>query len=140
MIRNQLSESIKAATETIGYHFYEGFEYRMNEKGIHLPAIWLIPPKMSRINGRNEGEATYRVILHLMHPNQRYDEPDKNLQWDAMEQNLLKITNRIISQQGVFCIENITLTPAEFTLTKQGELSVKAEFDMRMYFNNPETE
>lgn len=32
MLRNQLSAAVKNAAENLGYAFYEGFGYRMNEK------------------------------------------------------------------------------------------------------------
>ena len=40
MLRNQLSAAVKNAAENLGYAFYEGFGYRMNEKSINFPAAW----------------------------------------------------------------------------------------------------
>ena len=54
MPRNQLSALIRKTAEKLGYHFYEGFEYRMNECALKFPAVWLSPPKTSRVEGRRE--------------------------------------------------------------------------------------
>lgn len=131
MPRNQLSALIRKISEELGYHFYEGFEYRMNECALKLPAAWLSPPKTSRIDGRRERKVTYRVVLQLMQYNRRYDESGKNRVWDELERDALRLTDRLIPQQSVFCTENISTTPAEFTLTRQGELSLRVEFDVR---------
>ena len=37
MLRNQLSAAVKNAAENLGYAFYEGFGYRMNEKKYQFP-------------------------------------------------------------------------------------------------------
>ena len=134
MLRNQLYAAVKNAAENLGYAFYEGFGYRMNEKSINFPAAWWAPPKIRSVHGRNEGFVIYRVELVLMAANRKYDEAAKNQIWDQLEEHALKIYSEIIDDQGVFCTDNITLTPAECSLTRQGELSLKAEFDVKMSF------
>lgn len=71
-----------------------------------------------------------------MRLDRRYDEQAKERQWAEMERDALAMIGRIGKQQGIFCTGNIALTPAEFSLTRQGELSMKAEFDARLYFPN----
>lgn len=134
MFRQQLSAALETAVREAGYAFYRGFEYRLNEKPLRFPAAWCAPPKMIRIDGRREGEATYRVTLHLMEKNLRYDETLKEQAWDRMERDALRIIRRAESCDEMFCAENIALTPAEFSLTVHGELSMKAEFDIRTDF------
>ncbi len=131
MPRNQLSALIRKTAEKLGYHFYEGFEYRMNECALKFPAVWLSPPKTSRVEGRRERKITYRVVLHLMQCNRKFDESAKNRVWDGLERDALRLTDRLTPQQNVFCTENISMAPAEFTLTRQGELSLRVEFDVR---------
>ena len=126
MLRNQLSAAVKNAAENLGYAFYEGFGYRMNEKSINFPAAWWAPPKIRCV--------ICRVERVLMAANRKYDEAAKNQIWDQLEEHALKIYSEIIDDQGVFCTDNITLTPAECSLTRQGELSLKAEFDVKMSF------
>ncbi len=77
MPRNQLSALIRKTAEKLGYHFYEGFEYRMNEGALKFPAVWLSPPKTSRVEGRRERKITYRVVLQLMQCNRKFDESAK---------------------------------------------------------------
>lgn len=100
------------------------------------PAVWLVPPHVVRVEGREEGEIVYRATLHLMRLDRRYDEQAKERQWAEMERDALAMIGRIGKLQGIFCTGNIALTPAEFSLTRQGELSMKAEFDARLYFPN----
>lgn len=138
MFRERLSAALETAVRKTGYAFYRGFEYRLNEKPLRFPAVWCVPPKMIRIDGREEGEATYRVTLHLMEKNLRYDETLKERAWDRMEQDALRIIRRTEPCDGIFCAENIVLTPAEFSLTVHGELSIKAEFDVRTDFGSDE--
>lgn len=134
MLRNQLSAAVKKVAEKLGYAFYEGFGYRMNEKSIHFPAAWWCPPKIRSVRGRNEGLIVYRVELILMEANRKYNEAEKNQIWDQLEEHALKICTEMIDEQGVFCTENISLSPAECSLTRQSELSLKAEFDVKMSF------
>ena len=94
------------------------------------------PPHVVRVEGREEGEIVYRATLHLMRLDRRYDEQAKERQWAEMERDALAMLGRIGKLQGIFCTGNIALTPAEFSLTRQGELSMKAEFDARLYFPN----
>lgn len=136
MLRNQLSAAVESAAQELGYGFRQGFEYRMGEVPVRFPAVWLVPPRVTRVEGREEGEIVYRATLHLIRLDRRYDEQAKERQWAEMERDALAMIGRIGKQQGVFCTGNIALTPAEFSLTRQGELSMKAEFDARMYFPN----
>ena len=100
----------------------------MGEVPIRFPAVWLVPPHVVRVEGR--------ATLHLMRLDRRYDEQAKERQWAEMERDALAMIGRIGKLQGIFCTGNIALTPAEFSLTRQGELSMKAEFDARLYFPN----
>lgn len=93
----------------------------------------MYPPKANHAGGRQEYEITYRVVLQLMHPNRKYDETAKNRVWDGMEHDALQIVNRMIPLENVFCTGNISMSPAECTLTRSGELSLKTEFDVQMY-------
>ena len=136
MLRNQLSAAVESAAQELGYGFRQGFEYRMGEVPIRFPAVWLVPPHVVRVEGREEGEIVYRATLHLMRLDRRYDEQAKERQWAEMERDALAMIGRIGKLQGIFCTGNIALTPAEFSLTRQGELSMKAEFDARLYFPN----
>ena len=66
-----------------------------------------------------------------MQCNRKFDESAKNRVWDGLERDALRLTDRLTPQQNVFCTENISMAPAEFTLTRQGELSLRVEFDVR---------
>ena len=66
MLRNQLSAAVESAAQELGYGFRQGFEYRMGEVPIRFPAVWLVPPHVVRVEGREEGEIVYRATLHLM--------------------------------------------------------------------------
>ena len=55
-----------------------------------------------------------------MQCNRKFDESAKNRVWDGLERDALRLTDRLTPQQNVFCTENISMAPAEFTLTRQG--------------------
>ena len=135
MLRTLLTTALRKAVEQGGYTFYEGFEYRLTERSLTLPAAWMLPPKMTCVNGRNEGTVTYRLTLYLMQRAKQHTEAEKNLVWDSMEQELLALLNRLLPEEGIFSIENIASSPAEFSLTRQNELSLKTECDVRLYFS-----
>ena len=63
MLRNQLSAAVESAAQELGYGFRRGFEYRMGEVPIRFPAVWLVPPHVVRVEGREEGEIVYQRCI-----------------------------------------------------------------------------
>lgn len=55
MTRQKLIAAISGAARLCSYSFYTGQEYRMDSGILELPALWLIPPKLAKTEGREEG-------------------------------------------------------------------------------------
>ena len=101
---------------------------------MRFPALWMEPPVLTLVNGRKEGLITYHVTLHLLASGKKCTEPEKESQWEKLEKQVLEWTQNLINHPEVFYIDKITCTPAEFTLTNQREISLKAEFNIQFAF------
>ena len=117
-----------------GYDFQNGFPYRLTRSDMRFPALWMEPPILTLVNGRKEGVITYHVTLHLLASGKKCSESEKESQWEKLEKQLLEWTQNLILQPEVFSIDKISCTPAEFTLTNQREISLKAEFNIQFAF------
>lgn len=136
MLREKLNRAVRRAAETEGYTPYVGFQYRMQGEITRFPAAWMLPPQMVRAEGRYEGTLTYRVTLYLMKPDKKYDGPQKEKLWDDMETDALRMAETVRVAEGVHLAEVVSAEPAERTLSRHGELSLKALFEIRMSFCN----
>lgn len=136
MFREHLMQAVKEATTAEKYHFYSGFEYRIGTETKLFPAVWLLPAKLTGLQGREEGGLIYHVTLILLHLNHQYDEETKNRLWGKMEKQAYDIYNRLFLAEGVSHVTCFTTQPAEFTLTNHGELSLNVQFEVNFYFPN----
>lgn len=127
---------VRKAAESCGYKVFTGFQYRMQEEIMAFPAVWMLPVRLSGAEGRREGMLTYAVALYLMRLDRKHTAEEKERIWSDMELDALNIADRILAQNRVFVVENISTAPAERTLTHHGELSLKAEFEVKMSFCN----
>lgn len=134
MLREILTNTIKQAAIQCGYSFYKGFEYRLQQQAQVMPAVWLTPPEMIKIEGVNSGYITYRTTLTLLTLNNKFDEDQKEKSWDKMERDIITMVKKVQSSDKIHLVEKLKTTPAEFTLTNRGEVSLKAECEVKMYF------
>lgn len=125
---------IQQEASQCGYDFRNGFPYRLTRSDMRFPALWMEPPVLTLVNGRKEGLITYHITLHLLVSGKKYSESEKESQWEKLEKQVLEWTQNLINQPEVFSIENISCTPAEFTLTNQREISLKTEFNIQFVF------
>lgn len=79
MLRNILTAVIESAATAEGYTFHSGFEYRINNGLLKLPAAWLLPIRIIKVEGRHDGFITYRAELYLLHIEKRpHLKPENN--------------------------------------------------------------
>lgn len=128
--------AVKQAVGREGYTFYSGFQYRIGRETQLFPAAWMTPVQLVKFEGREEGYATYKVTLQLLCLNKQYDEETKVKLWSRMEEQAIRVYHAIFPAEGVFAAQNLKTEPAEFTLTSHGELSLKVEFEAKMYYPN----
>lgn len=136
-MRKNLIRHIQHAAESVGYTVYSGFHYRMNNTVCKFPAAWLSPLKIIRIEGREEGEITYRAELCLMKIDRNPTEENKELMWAEMEEDTLKVVEKLRQQERTLWVENTTASPNEYACTKHGELSLQVMFDIKVHFYRP---
>lgn len=134
MIRNDLISLIKQTIRAKKYGAYTGFEYRIPSEKMIFPACWIAPLQLTKLDGRYDGKRTYKVVLYLMQINKKANEETKEAIWEEMEEHIVEIVNTLIKEKPIFYIENLVATPAEFSLTPHGEISLKVEFDVQVAF------
>lgn len=134
MYRYPLFNLIREETEKIGYHFQSGFPYRMIRTRLEFPTLWLEPPSLIETEGRNEGLQTYRISLYLMTEELKYNEPEKEKQWDILETKALTLIHNLQNRKEIFHIEKFSCTPSEASLTNQHEIALKIEFRILLAF------
>lgn len=134
MFRSRLLCLIREEAEKAGYDFHNGFLYRIARSNLRFPALWMEPPILTGVEGRDEGLLTYHLTLHLMTSDRKYPETEKEAQWETMEARTLELLRNLTARKEIFHIGKIGCTPSEYALTNRGELSLKAEFDVRFAF------
>lgn len=136
MTRKTLAQAIKEAALKLGYCFYSGFDYRMNETIVAYPAAWLSPPAIVAVTGRSEGRIRYRIALKLMKPAKKSSEEQKDEIWGQLERDALEMCRAMAGRKGIAAVEIAECAPAEFTMTNHGELSMALKFDVEIPFCN----
>lgn len=136
MTRKTLAQAIKEAALKLEYCFYSGFDYRMNETIIAYPAVWLSPPSIVAVEGRNEGKIRYRVALKLMKLAKKSSTQQKEEAWSQLEHDALEMCRAIACRREIASVKITECTPAEFSLTNHGELSMALRFDVEIPFCN----
>lgn len=134
MHRGKLLSAIENASTGSGYKPYTGFLYSMNGNAVKFPAAWLIPPAVVKWEGRKEGYITYSATLYLMKIETKISPDIREDVWSEMEKEAYDIITAIGECRDIFNIQNVKITPSEYSLSKHGELSVKLEFEARMQF------
>ena len=134
MFRTRLRSFIQQEAEKSGYHFRNGFLYRITRNDLTFPALWMEPPSLTDAIGRHEGKITYHVTLHLITSGKNYDEAEKEAQWENLEKQALTWTQNLLAHDDIFSVDKIRCSPAEFSLTNRGEISLKIEFDTHFIF------
>lgn len=134
MHREKLLAAIGNAAADTGFSFHSGFTYSMNGSAVKFPAAWLVPPAVTKWEGRKEGYITYSVTVYLMKIVTKVSPGYKEDVWGEMEKKAYDIVMRTGECGDVFNIQNVRITPSEHSISKHGELSVKLEFEARMHF------
>ena len=132
MKREKLVEIVDAAVRAEGYAFYSGEAQGLNGTVRVWPAAWLTPPVVKSCTGRAEGEAVYRIVLHLMVlPS---SSPEHKTVWERLERDALTIAGSIACCPEVCAVGGISVTPARGSLTVNSEVSVALTADITMWY------
>lgn len=125
MNRTSLESALRTRAEEAALLFRSAPEQRITTLN-RLPALWLVPPKLIEIEGRNHGRATYETTLHLLRPAARLCDEERSLLLEAMEQEMLDLLGALSEEAGIVAVEELTLTPRFGAFTPQGEAALTA--------------
>lgn len=134
MTRKLLISAVAEAAQECGYAFHTGFEYRINAELRELPALWLLPPKLTANDGREEGIRSYKVEFKLMITAEDNSPEKKERLWNMLEQTATGLCRLVEGNDFIRNVYGIECTPGEFSLTTRGELSMSVECSVDMPF------
>lgn len=134
MTRDSLTTLIRQTVREAGFSFENGFPYRIARTNFSFPILWMEPPQLIGMEGREEGRKTYRIVLYLMAADKKYDETQKEARWAELETVTQTLLKKLGAQWPIWHIDRIRCTPAEFDLSNRGEISLKVEFDAATAF------
>ena len=134
MTRKLLIEAVEEAAEKCDCSFHTGFEYRIAAQLKKLPAVWMAPPVLTVSRGRREGVKHYAVALKLISSCALNEQAAKERQWAQLEDTAARICLLVGENVDVRCVTGEEYSPAEFSLTASGELSLSVNFNVQMNF------
>ncbi len=134
MTRDTLTEAIGAIVRQNGYAFLTGPAYRMVAETGELPAAWLQSPKLEKTLGRTEGYRQYAVALSLMQYCQLATMEEKERLWAQMEGDVARICLALAGETDIKEIAGLQYSPAEFSLTNMGEISLTVNLTVKVSF------
>lgn len=134
MTRKTLVETVGDACRQSGFDFGTGFEYRIASQIESLPAAWLETPVLRKTEGRNEGTKHYSLKINLMDRCDDHSPEAKERRWSELESSASLIISRVGANEDVRLISDIEFTPAEFSLTNGGELSLSITCTVQIPF------
>lgn len=136
MKRHELTAALCAAARQEGYAFFTGHESEIARTVRTFPAAWLTPPQLTALDGRQEGQAVYRVRLHLFRLRGGASPAERDKLWEALETDALAIVRTLDGSAAVRAVGVVDTTPAEGVYTSAGELSLTLRIDVRLHFCN----
>ncbi len=135
-MRNKLITLVKEAARNESYAFFSGFPYKIPQTAMEHPALWLTPPQLSELNGRQRGSTVYKLSAYIVEPDGGRDEQQKEEVWAKMERDAISIARRVADSPAVFGVRKVQCTPGEYTLTSYGELSMNLSMEVEILFCN----
>jgi len=153
MIRQKLIGIVRDAAVSRTYAFHTGEVHELNGTIGEFPAAWLEPVSVVGVTGREEGEITCRVVLHLATAGATSGKTDDNdafgrseafgdsgatnessEQWAGLERDARCIVSDIASDGAVLAVTGVSCVPARQSLSVHGEESVTLKCDVKMWY------
>lgn len=134
MNREVIIEAIEQAATKGGYMFHSDEEQQMPVAVKSYPALWLVPPQFSSIEGRKHGKVTYAVKLHMMHEGAKFTGQQRNQKWKQMEDEVIEIFASVSQHERVVAVNNLKMGNNSKTHSTHGELVVTATADVVTFF------
>jgi hypothetical protein len=134
MTRKLLIEAVEAAARECGFAFRTGFGYRLASEVGQLPAAWLETPHLEKTEGRAEGVKYYSLKINLLDRCAGHSADDREACWGELEERAARLLQLIGGARCVRAVTQAAFTPAEYSLTAGGELSLAMTFGVQMPF------
>ena len=90
-----------------------------------FPSAWLEHPALHSVDSPQR--TSYDVVLRLFAAAADLDPMQRRQKLERLEGDMLTIFSRLSNDSGVIAVENLTVTPAVFSLTNRGEVSQTAK-------------
>ena len=136
MSSKKLTTAIREAAEECGYEFHAGQQYRMDAQIVRTPAVWLLPLRLEKVEGRTRGVCHYKATVHLLHDCPDHATEAKEALWNRMEADAMRICTLMCGDERVKSASATGCTAAEFTLTNRGELSLTVDYSVQVPFTD----
>lgn len=133
MLRQTIISSIGRAVETLGYSFQPPAACAPKAQISQLPAATIAPLRIISTEGRKEPRVTYRVVLTLLSPH-NFADADRESLWSVMERDAIEVYRVMELSPAVCGVSNFSATPASRPLTRFGDCSLSAEFDVEAIY------
>ncbi|MBO5903428.1 MAG: hypothetical protein J6Q40_05495 [Tidjanibacter sp.] len=133
MLRQTIISSIGRAAEALGYSFQPPTACAPKAQITQLPAATIAPLRIVSTEGRKEPRVTYRVVLSLLSPC-NFANADREPLWSVMERDAIEIYRVMELSPMVCAVSNFSATPSSRPLTRFGDCSLRAEFDIEAIY------
>ena len=136
-MREILTAGLKKSAEEVGYAFFSGFGYRSGAVD-RFPAVWLKPPELVDVVGKEEGEAAYDVEMVLMAVGMGLNDRGRERVWSRLERDAVEMYRRVAEGERVVRVASLKCEPGEYAVTGHGEISMKLTFRAVLFFRRDE--
>lgn len=136
MIREKLTQAVATAALNCGYTFFCGALHRMSREMTAVPAAWLVPPEVTGVNGYEQGEMIYKILIKLVDIDKGYTAGQKDELWAKMEQHAMAIYQALAENPSIQAVTSLQWAPKEYSYTQHAELSLDLSMKVEMAFNN----
>ena len=136
-MREILTAGLKKSAEEVGYAFFSGFGYRGGAVN-RFPAVWVKPPKLVDVVGKEEGEMAYDVETVLMAAGMGLNAQGREYVWSQLERDAVEMCRRVAAKERVVRVVSPKCEPGEYAVTGNGEISMKLTFRVVLFFERNE--
>ena len=134
MNRKKLIHAFESIATAEGYSFYSAADEQISATIKSYPTMWLSPPKLSSVEGRTHGKATYSVTLHTLQAAAKMAPVACEQVAQEIEQGLLDLFSTLSEQDFVIAVEELAIRHSTQTITSHGEVALTATADIITFF------
>ena len=134
MNREKLLNAVESIATAKDYRFHSAEESYITSQIKDYPSAWLVPPTFHSIEGRNHGEVTYSLTLHLLGDAAKRSPQERNQMRADLERDMLEIFTSLADECFVAEVENLKIRHTTNTLARHGEVVATATAEVITFF------